>query len=132
MVTKPRRVRSTWSLTCAQMICVWCGNSQSLSFGPSLTRSRCVSYTLWCQLPCYNIMRTLSVSDLENGQALLLSPCACPGPAFPGMTMHTPCPMALHCPLVNPPSHHSHHPQVHVMSLLPHAGPVIHPHLLSH
>ena len=135
MVTKPRPVRSTWSLTCAQMICVWWGNSLSPSFGPSLTRSRCVCYTLWFQLPCYNIPRTLCVVLTIARRRLCFHLVCLPRSCLslrPGMTMHTPCPMALHCPHLTLSSHHSHHPQVHVISLLPHAGPLIHPHLLSH
>ena len=39
---------------------------------------------------------------------------------------------SIDCPYLTLSSHHSHHPQVHVMSLLPHAGSLIHPHPLSH
>ena len=84
-VTKPRPVRSNWSLTCGQIICILLGKSLSPSFGPGLTRSRCVSYTLpvvpTTLLPsswghCAGFWQSSA-----GASAFIL--CACPGPAFP-------------------------------------------------
>ena len=79
MVTNPRPVRSTWSLTCAQIICVWWGKSQF--------RSRSYKVKM-CEL--YPVVPTTllqhpedTVRGLDNRQqAPLLSFCV-PAPVLP-------------------------------------------------